>query len=34
MLETILVHLPYRAGGAVVTISITITGTVVPGESG
>ena len=34
MLEAMLVHLPHRAGGAVVTISITITGTVVPGESG
>ncbi len=34
MLEAMLVHLPRRAGVVVVTIIITITGTVVPGESG
>ncbi len=32
MLEAMLVHLPRRAG--VVVVTITITGTVVPGESG
>ena len=34
MLEAMLVHLPRRAGVVVVAITITITGTVVPGESG
>ena len=32
MLEAMLVHLPRRAG--VVVVAITITGAVVPGESG